>query len=1112
MSLSARLSPFFGSILRERGFEIYRSKAVHFTTVAPDWIAANVDGTLNYYATIALRNGELSLGCSCPYAQANGHCKHLWAVVLCASDRSFLPAALQDENLKIAFGKPLPESERVQPQGPASPFVLPASRPAPAPPAVTAEPPPPTPENPLLVSNAERPDPRGWYNSLRPWRNVIEGVGRDVQLRKSRWPAGREVAYIVDFDASRVRRALVLHILTRDPRKSGNGYNMERDLSWPQDEISSIPDSAHREIISMLAGAAERRPWHISELISGHHEIHAPLSARIVELAARAGSCYGRPNTYSEAEPIQWDDGEPWQFRIRVGLAKASRVAAVGELYRGDEKLNLSTAALVIPGLLFTSTKAARLEHGPSFDWIALLAREEKIDAARSEANELAASLLGHHTRPALEIDPEVGLERFEPPLIPHFIIRPAEARERDEKALRGEVLFQYDAYRFYPEDPQRGYFDHSHSLYIQRNSDAEKEALAALEDASLGASIKLYEPRRVYKVSRSRLTSIASTLIGRGWRVEAEGKAFRKPVSNSFSITTGIDWFELHADFDFGGATAKLPELLKALRSGQPIVPLSDGTFGLLSQEWIDRFAPLAEFGQADETVVKFRRTQAGLLDALLAAEPVNVDEGFEHARAQLKQFEGIKPLPQPETFNGQLREYQQEGLGWMEFLRRFEFGGCLADDMGVGKTAQVLAALESRRVAGDRSGPSLVVLPRSLVFNWKQEAARFTPGLRIYDHTGVDRDLGAIPEADVVLTTYGILRRDILQLREIAFDYAILDEAQAIKNSASESAKAARLLKAKHRLALSGTPVENHLGELASIFEFLNPGMMGAGGQAQLSSGFMRNATPESRTMLAHSLRPFILRRTKQQVARELPPKTEQTIYCEMDPPQRKLYDELRQFYRRSLLGRVEKEGLAKSKIQVLEALLRLRQAACHPGLLDAKRKADTSAKMETLIEQARQVVDEGHKALVFSQFTSLLAIVKPILDREKIRYEYLDGSTTDRQAHVERFQNDPDCPLFLISLKAGGLGLNLTAAEYVYLLDPWWNPAVEAQAIDRSHRIGQTQHVFAYRLITKDTVEEKVLALQNTKRDLANAIIGEDNSLIRDLKREDLEMLLG
>jgi len=337
------------------------------------------------------------------------------------------------------------------------------------------------------------------------------------------------------------------------------------------------------------------------------------------------------------------------------------------------------------------------------------------------------------------------------------------------------------------------------------------------------------------------------------------------------------------------------------------------------------------------------------------------------------------------------------------------------------------------------------------------------------------------------------------------------ILDEAQAVKNANTESAKAVRLLFGDNRLAMSGTPIENHLGELWSLFEFLNPGLLGASSAFQLNGGALRNPDEDTRKLLAHALRPFILRRTKEQVAQELPAKLEQTIYCEMEPRQRALYNELRLHYRDSLLNRIGSEGMAKSKIQVLEALLRLRQAACHPGLIDKKLAKDPSAKLDVLMDQLREVLDEGHKALVFSQFTSLLALVRDRLKSSGTVYEYLDGKTTDRQARVERFQTDPDCRLFLISLKAGGLGLNLTAADYVFILDPWWNPAVEAQAVDRAHRIGQERPVFAYRLIVRDTVEEKVLQLQESKRNLADAIIGASNSLIRDLRTEDIELLL-
>ncbi len=626
------------------------------------------------------------------------------------------------------------------------------------------------------------------------------------------------------------------------------------------------------------------------------------------------------------------------------------------------------------------------------------------------------------------------------------------------------------------------------------------------------------------YEISPARLSEAIHALVGAGWRVEAEGRTYRRPGRFQLSVSSGLDWFDLDAHVDFDGVRVALPELLRAIRRGEKTILLGDGSVGMLPEQWLARYGLLAQVGAAEGDRLRFRPAQVGLLDALLAVEPeVAVDELFARARDQLRTFERVEPAAAPRGFRGELRPYQELGLGWLAFLRRFGLGGCLADDMGLGKTVQVLAMLEARRqeqarAAGARR-PSLIVVPKSLVWNWQQEAARFVPDLRVLAHVGAGRagDAAALRRTleagsvDVVLTTYGLLRKDVAWLREIEMDYLILDEAQAIKNADSESAKAARLLRGQHRLALSGTPIENHIGELWSLVEFLNPGMLG-GSRVLAGAAGNRRFDPEELMVLARALRPFILRRTKEQVAPELPAKHEETILCEMESGQRKLYDELRAHYRERLLGKIARDGLAKSKIQVLEALLRLRQAACHPALIDEARARDGSAKLDTLVARLDEVRREGHKALVFSQFTSFLALVRARLDTDGVGYEYLDGKTHDREACVSRFQGDADCRLFLISLKAGGVGLNLTAADYVFILDPWWNPAVEAQAVDRAHRIGQDKRVFVYRLLCKDSVEEKVAALQDQKRDLAAAIIDEDGGLLRSLDRETLELLLG
>jgi superfamily II DNA or RNA helicase len=664
------------------------------------------------------------------------------------------------------------------------------------------------------------------------------------------------------------------------------------------------------------------------------------------------------------------------------------------------------------------------------------------------------------------------------------------------------------------------------------------------------------------------RMPSVVRELLGQGWVISIDRRVVRNPGPVHLSVTTGIDWFELRGSVRYSGADGDhdvpLPEILAASRAGKAMITLEDGSCAMLPHEWLSENRLLAAVGTQRGDHVGFRHNQAALLEALLTRHPgVEIDAKFEAIRQRLRRFDRIAPLDASPTFHGQLRHYQRDGLGWLRFLRWLGVGGVLADDMGLGKTIQVLAMLEARYSQPDPAEPaakpsatsqplpSLIVVPRSAVFNWVDEARRFAPNLDLLTYTGGDRHAlrDAFAHHHVVVTSYGVMRKDIAELQRHRFDYVVLDEAQAIKNPGSQVAKAARLLLANHRLALTGTPVENHLGDLWSIFEFLNPGMLGSGTRfARLIRRLSRRprpqplvvspvpanvdtprpsiATPTASTdpaatglaQLTAALRPFILRRTKQQVLQELPDKTEQTILCHMNAPQRQQYDQLLHYYRSLLLGastagsdRSAPADSDRSTMMVLEALLRLRQAACHPGLIDPARADDRSAKLDELIGRLEPIVEAGHKALVFSQFTSLLAIVRKRLDERQFVYEYLDGQTRNRKQCVERFQTDPDCPVFLISLKAGGLALNLTAAEYVFLLDPWWNPAVEAQAIGRAHRIGQTRHVFAYRLICQDTVEQRITQLQARKRDLAEAVIRSDNDLLRNLTRDEMLWLL-
>ena len=1086
MKLASVLSDYFADDVRARGASYYRLGAVHIKRGNATGVEAGVRGSRVYDVEISWDGRRLALFCDCPYYEDVGACKHIWATLLAADTQNYFTAITRLNPRDISFDEIHEEDDRDEEPS----FYAPAR------------------SAPVFQPKFEAAPP--------VWRQRLNEIVPAGSLANTVWPAQRELHYIVNAGDSAVRGHLVLELKTREPKLKG-GWKKPASPQLSRAALPALPDPADRHILGLLTGSAVFADWMsygLYESVAPTFRLRHPFAAPMMQEIARTGRCHLQLSiTGDEWLPLTWDDGEPWRFVLRLQHAESGEWRLTGWLRRGDEEMSLPDAPLVAEGLVFTRERIARLEEDAPFEWIGALRRLRRIDAPEGDAGQMLAALLEHPLAARLEVPDELRFEEVRVTPQPCLTFRSEKNYEWGPTRLRAELSFDYAGQRVPEAVKSRGKFDPGTRRFVARDAEAEaaaKDFLYQLGLQDLPPSLR--DEAAALRLAPTKLPAVAHACLAAGWHVEAEGKTFRSPGGMRVGVSSGVDWFELHGEVDYGGASAKLPALLAALRRGENMVRLDDGTYGLLPEEWLSRFGPIAGMGTAEADHLRFRRNQAGLLDALLATQAeVSFDSTFARVRDELRGFAGIRAAEQPAGFVGQLRDYQRDGVGWMDFLRRFGFGGCLADDMGVGKTAQVLALLEARRALPEATGPSLVVVPKSLVFNWKQEAARFTPRLRVLDHTGLTRNVNGFANYDVILTTYGTLRRDAAEFRDMEFDYIVLDEAQAIKNPGTESAKATRLLNGRNRLALSGTPVENHLGELWSIFEFLNPGMLGAASVFKLAGGAARNPSEETRRLLAQALRPFILRRTKEQVARELPSKTEQTIFCELESAQRRLYDELRVHYRNSLLRTVDAQGLAKSKIQVLEALLRLRQAACHPALIDSKRRKESSAKLDVLIDHVEEIAAEGHKALVFSQFTSLLSLVQDRLDETEMVYEYLDGQTRDRQQRVERFQNDPSCSLFLISLKAGGLGLNLTAAEYVFLLDPWWNPAVEAQAVDRAHRIGQTRQVFAYRLIARDTVEEKILQLQTTKRDLAAAIISEDNSLIRGLRREDLELLL-
>jgi non-specific serine/threonine protein kinase len=579
-------------------------------------------------------------------------------------------------------------------------------------------------------------------------------------------------------------------------------------------------------------------------------------------------------------------------------------------------------------------------------------------------------------------------------------------------------------------------------------------------------------------------------------------------------SISSGIDWFDIEAIVQYGDQSISLKEVMKVVRKGERYVKLADGTFGQVPEEWVERYKHL--FGLAEETEkgLRVRETQLPLLDDLLThAAEIQAAQDFQERRERLRTFEQITPQPLPARLRGELRPYQKAGVDWLHFLHEYHFGGILADDMGLGKTVQVLCLLQSLKEQGKAERASLLVVPKSLLVNWEREVARFTPELSLMEFTGTGRrkDPSVFDGHDIVLTTYGTMLRDIEFLRTYRFHYAILDESQAIKNPLSKSGRAARLINADHRLVMTGTPVENTTFELWSQVAFVNPGLLG--NLDYFKEAFANPIESRQDEAAATTLRklvyPFILRRTKAQVAPELPPRTERVLFTDLNPAQRKLYNQTRDRYRAELLGLIERESIENARMKILEGLLRLRQVCIHPALVDPTYHSE-SAKFELLFEVLETLLAENHKALIYSQFVEVLKLVRAGLEERGVRYAYLDGQTRDRHARVDLFQSDPGVPFFLLSLKAGGVGLNLTAAEYVIHLDPWWNPAVEMQAADRAHRIGQEKPVFIYKFIARETVEEKILQLQERKRELVEQLISAEGSFFKALSREDVEVL--
>ncbi|UEG53222.1 DEAD/DEAH box helicase [Mucilaginibacter daejeonensis] len=661
----------------------------------------------------------------------------------------------------------------------------------------------------------------------------------------------------------------------------------------------------------------------------------------------------------------------------------------------------------------------------------------------------------------------------------------------------------------------------------IKRSVTWEKNKLQFLENLGLTASSSLFQNLEVKQAEDDTDRSFSvfdwlnehhQKLVDAGFEIEQPDGQKRYLFGNSkidLQVKENNDWFDIHAIVHFGPYKIPFLDLRNHILNRKKEFTLPSGEIAVIPEEWFAQYGNLLNFAEGNKEL-KLRKHHLGLINDLAEGDLASVT--INRKLQKLADFEELEDIAPPVNFAGSLRPYQQAGYNWFHFLRDYHFGGCLADDMGLGKTIQTLALLQKNKENAEAIGAtttSLLIMPTSLIYNWINEAAKFTPSLRMMVHTGAFRYRS--PEVfgnyDVVVTTYGISRIDVEMFKSFFFDYIILDESQNIKNPSSKSYQAVKQLKSRHRLILSGTPVENTVNDLWTQMSFINPGLLGS--QQFFLNEFVTPIEKKKDEDKAHRLqaliKPFVLRRTKEQVATELPPKTEQLFYCKMSDEQKNVYEKVKSEYRNELLQSLEDGSFAQSQIQVLQGLIKLRQIANHPSMIDESYEGD-SGKFEDVVHTLANVLDGGHKVLIFSQFVKQLNIYRQYFDQQNIKYTYLDGGTQNRGEVVKRFQQDEATQVFLISIKAGGVGLNLTEADYVFILDPWWNPAVEQQAIDRTHRIGQTKNVFIYKFITKDTVEEKILALQQRKLSVARSLITTEESFIKSLSADDIREILG
>ena len=978
---------------------------------------------------------------------------------------------------------------------------------------------------------AKKPkDGFGFDPAVRAWINRLISANGPSQLD----PQTERLLYLVQphdalkgaFPYADDNRNPKLQIFVSRPRKNGQG--MVRGRSVTPDRVIESDYASRVHGYSLLSDChIDPLDPDIARLLQADFQAYSQIASLAGRTGAIAlgmlidsGRCY--PHSFKGA-PLR--RGEPRPLELQWQSTKKREILH-HQLQGGGELLDLEPPWYID----WEQGLAGPVETG---NIQAPLLRELLHSPAIPEDQAMAVSqvLVGHFNQSSLPAPREVPLRENQGQCpMPHVQLVRLQTPSAPQHALLLNFLYGDDPVPARPSHPVFTFNTGKELLRVTRDLDAEAgvaQRLLALGfetaspvDKAAGPS-QWMSPESKIGESAARwarfLEQDIKALRREGWQIEIDDSFQLSFVDGDWSAEineqAGNDWFNLRFDLELDGQRLPLAPLLAPLVGLDPnvlsdplVLPLEENRYVRLPVKRLRPFlSTLNELldrapSDADGNLSLSRWDAASIGDLGAQGIALRGGETLQAMAERLRDFQGIQPVEPPEGFEAELRPYQQKGLDWLQFLRAYDLNGILADDMGLGKTIQTLAHLLHEKRTGRLDRPALVVAPTSLMGNWRREAERFAPDLRVDVLHGPQRHerFAHIGEHDLLLTTYPLLPRDIDQLTEQSYHYLVLDEAQAIKNPKTKLAACVRSLDTRHRLCLTGTPLENHLGELWALFDFLMPGFLGDSPRFTRAyrTPIEKHRNGERAAGLARRVQPFMLRRTKDAVAGELPDKTEMVIRVPFERAQAELYENIRVTMDKKVRDAIASQGMARSHITILDALLKLRQVCCDPRLLKLKRDyaIDASAKLNALTAMLEEQLDEGRRILLFSQFTSMLGLIETELKSRRIDYSKLTGQTRKREQAIDRFRSG-EAKLFLISLKAGGVGLNLTEADTVILYDPWWNPAVEAQAIDRAHRIGQRKPVFVYRLVAEHSLEEKMLAMQARKQALAEGVYRDD-----------------